>query len=137
MIENAPPAPPFVSRILRAWPWFVAACELVALSCFGVAYVANELRVALSYQVQTPARDVVYARYEACLGISALIARWTIAILIPVLVGQCLAWSWIRRAVGNERRAARLMPLTTVIGLLLLAFVGFLYSVAVSASMIG
>ncbi len=128
-------APSFGKRVLRAWPWLTAANELILLSTFGAFAIANELRVAASYE--TAAGKVIYDRYVACEDISAAVSRWSALSLIPILLTQCIAWSWIRSATGEDRRIGCMMPITTVFGLLELAFVGFLCAIGVSASMVG
>lgn len=124
-------------RLLRIWPWLTALVELVALTSLGLLFVANELRVALSYHPQTPARDAELSGYGAYEDVSALLLRWAVVSLIPIFLGQCFGWSWIRAANADRPRIAWVMPITTLIAIVLLAFIGFLGTIAISASMVG
>lgn len=127
----------FWRKLRRAWPWLTALDELVVLLGFGLLFAANELRVALSYHPETRARNATLAGYEACEDIAGTVVRWAAICLIPILLGQCVLWSWIREANADRPRMAWLMPITTLLGLVLLAFLGFLSMIAVSASMVG
>ncbi len=137
MTENAHSAASVRDRVLRAWPWLVVASEAVAVTGIALLFTANELRVALSYHPQNPARDARLAAYETFGETTGAILRWTLAAMIPLLLGQCLAWAWIRKAAADRPRLGWIMPVTTLLGLALLAFFGFLSAIAISASMVG
>ncbi|HEX3773650.1 MAG TPA: hypothetical protein VHV51_04245 [Polyangiaceae bacterium] len=77
-------------------------------------------------------------RYEALEDVSAAILRWsTLLLVLPSLLIQIFSWPLLRKLIGEDRRAVIVLVLTTIVGLVFIAFMALLCSVAVSASMVG
>ncbi|HEY4107110.1 MAG TPA: hypothetical protein VGM44_24590 [Polyangiaceae bacterium] len=135
---NAPTGRRGVAAIFRRLPWFTAAALFVALASLAVLVIGNEARVAVSYHAQTPARDVAYARYEALEDVAAAIMRWsTLLLVLPSLLLQIFSWPFLRRLIGEDRRTVMALVLSTIVGIVFIAFMALICSVAISASMVG
>ena len=117
-----------------------ALAEGICLVGLAGFYVANGLRVDLSYQPWSPARDAVLARYGFWEGVFASITMWpAFFVVLPLLALQLLACASARsrEIVTAGPWATRLLVVKTLVGIPGLLFLALICSLSLGVGMIG
>lgn len=125
---------------MRKLPRATACAELVGFASLGGFWVANGLRVNLSYTPLHVGRDALMARYQLGEGVFAY-ATFVSAffVVLPLILLQLLAcvWGRTREWVTADRWAMRLLVITTLVGIPALLFLALVCSLSFGAGMVG
>ena len=103
-------------------------------------FVANELRVNLSYTPLHVGRDALMARYQLGEGAFAYATCGSaFFVVLPLIALQLLAcvWSRTRGWVTADRWATRLLVVTTLVGIPALLFLALVCSLSLGVGMVG